>query len=79
MEQKINHQDVFFSVEDLKVEYTSGGEAIHAVNGVSFQLPKGSTIGLVGETGAGKTSIAKAIMRILPDHATRSVEGKNLF
>ena len=69
----------FFSVEDLKIEYTSGGEAIHAVNGVSFELAKGSTIGLVGETGAGKTSIAKAIMRILPDHATRAVSGKVFF
>ena len=69
----------FFSVEDLKIEYTSGGEAIHAVNGISFELAKGSTIGLVGETGAGKTSIAKAIMRILPDHATRAVSGKVFF
>ncbi|MGL5435668.1 MAG: ABC transporter ATP-binding protein [Lachnospiraceae bacterium] len=68
-----------FSVRNLSVEYTSGGEAIYAVNGVSFDLAAGATIGLVGETGAGKTSIARAILRILPDHATRSVVGEVYF
>jgi oligopeptide/dipeptide ABC transporter ATP-binding protein len=57
----------FLSVKDLVVEYTSEGEVIHAVNGVSFDLERGKTFGLVGETGAGKTSTAKAILRILPD------------
>lgn len=59
--------DTFLSVKDLVVEYTSGGSVIHAVNGVSFDLKEGKTLGLVGETGAGKTTIAKAILRILPD------------
>lgn len=67
------------SVRDLVVEYRSGGETIHAVNSVSFDLEKGKTIGLVGETGSGKTSIAKAILRILPDHATQKVEGNIVF
>ena len=44
-------------VKDLRVVYTSGDEIIHAVNGVSFSLRKGDTLGLVGETGAGKTTI----------------------
>lgn len=57
----------FLDVNDLVVEYTSGGEVIHAVNNVSISLDQGETLGLVGETGAGKTTIAKAIMRILPD------------
>jgi len=54
-------------VRDLVVEYTAEGQVIHAVNGVSFDLERGKTFGLVGETGAGKTSTAKAILRILPD------------
>ena len=62
-----NKNGAFLSVKDLVVEYTSEGQVIHAVNGVSFDLDRGKTFGLVGETGAGKTSTAKAIMRILPD------------
>ncbi len=59
--------DMLLQVKDLKVYYTAGGEVIHAVNGVSLGLRKGQTLGLVGETGAGKTTIAKSILRILPD------------
>lgn len=57
----------FLSVRNLTVEYTLGKSVIHAVNDVSLELPKGKTLGLVGETGAGKTTIAKTILRILPD------------
>ena len=71
--------DDFLSIKDLKVEYSSGGNTINAVNGVSFSVKKGASLGLVGETGAGKTTIAKAIMGILPDHATQSVEGEIFF
>ncbi len=68
-------RDMFLSIRDLVVEYQSEGKTVHAVNGVSFDLEKGKTIGLVGETGAGKTSIAKALLRILPDHATKRTDG----
>ncbi len=69
----------FLSVRDLEVEYSSGGEVIHAVNGVSFDVESGKTLGLVGETGAGKTTIAKSILRILPDHATKAVRGQIFY
>ncbi|MBE5889457.1 MAG: ABC transporter ATP-binding protein [Lachnospiraceae bacterium] len=55
----------YLSIQNLVVEYSSGGEIVQAVNGVDIELKKGETIGLVGETGAGKTTIAKAILRIL--------------
>ena len=74
-----NMKENLLSIKDLKVEYVSGGRTIQAVNGVSLTLRKGVSLGLVGETGAGKTTIAKAIMRILPDHATRLVDGKVEF
>ena len=68
----------FLSVRDLVVEYTAEGRVIHAVNGVSFNLERGKTFGLVGETGAGKTSTAKAIMRILPDPPAK-IKGGEIY
>lgn len=59
--------DMLLRVKDLRVYYTAGGEIINAVNGVDLEVRRGETLGLVGETGAGKTTIAKSVMRILPD------------
>ena len=53
-------------VKDLLVEYTSGKDIVQAVNGISFTLEKGELLGLVGETGAGKTTTALSIMRLIP-------------
>lgn len=68
----------FIEVKNLKVHYTSEGRVIHAVNDVSFSLNKGETLGLVGETGAGKTTIAKSVLRILPQPPAE-VEGGEIF
>ena len=66
----------FLEIKDLVVEYTSGGQVIHAVNNVSLDLERGQTLGLVGETGAGKTTIAKAVLRILPDPPAKIRNGE---
>ena len=66
-------------VENLSVEYTSGHKVIHAVNGVSFELRSGESMALVGESGCGKSTIAKAILRILPDHGARISGGQMIF
>jgi oligopeptide/dipeptide ABC transporter ATP-binding protein len=71
-----NKNGAFLSVKDLVIEYSAEGQVIHAVNGVSFDLERGKTFGLVGETGAGKTSTAKAIMRILPDPPAKIRNGE---
>lgn len=76
---KKNEKKAFLSVNNLVVEYTAEGEVIHAVNGVSFDLERGRTLGLVGETGAGKTSIAKAILRILPEPPAKIRDGEVCF
>lgn len=84
-EENREYEGSFLDVKDLVVEYTSGGEVIHAVNGVSFSLDRGKTLGLVGETGAGKTTICKAILGILPTPPAKVkngeiyVEGENLL
>jgi len=72
------NNNAYLSVRDLVVEYTSDGQVVHAVNGVSFDLAKGRTLGLVGETGAGKTTVAKSILRILPDRAAH-IRGGEIF
>ncbi len=52
-------------VRDLQVYYTTKRGYVRAVDGVSFSLQKGENLGLVGESGCGKTTIAKALMRLL--------------
>lgn len=68
--------DILLSVKDLEVLYTSAGAVIHAVNGVSLEVKRGKSLGLVGETGAGKTTIAKSIMGILPDPPAKVLRGE---
>lgn len=62
-------------VKDLTIAYVTDEETVEAVNHISFTLEKGKTLGLVGETGAGKTSTAKAVMHILPFPPTQIRSG----
>ena len=71
--------DELLKVNDLVVEYTSNGNTVHAVNHVSFEIRRGESLGLVGESGCGKSTIAKAILRILPDRAARIAGGEVLY
>lgn len=67
------------SVRNIEVCYETKDEIVRAVNGVSFDLNYGETIGLVGETGAGKTTIARTILRILPTPPAKFVKGEVWF
>ncbi|MCM1037771.1 MAG: ABC transporter ATP-binding protein [Ruminococcus sp.] len=71
-----NNTKAFLEIEDLTVHYSMEKKWVEAVNGVSLKLEKGKTLGLVGETGAGKTTIAKAIMKILPVPPAEVKSGK---
>lgn len=62
-------------VKNLVVHYETEDGVVEAVNDVSFQLRRGETMGLIGETGAGKTTIALAIMRLLPVPPSHVVQG----
>lgn len=53
-------------VKDLVVHYETYDGVVEAVNGVSFKIEKKDVLGLVGETGAGKTTIALSLMQLLP-------------
>ena len=68
--------ETLLTVKDLTVKYITDYSTIHAVNGVSFSVKKGETLGLVGETGAGKTTIAKSILRVLPDPPAKVFDGE---
>lgn len=71
--------DELLKVKNLTVEYVTDNETVHAVNNLSFSLKKGRTIGLVGETGAGKTTTALAIMRLLPERTGKVAGGEVYF
>ena len=69
-------KEKLLKIKNLTVEYHTDEEVVHAVNNVSLEINYGENVALVGETGAGKTSIAKAILRILPQRQSRIVSGK---
>ena len=73
----MNDEERMLEVDSLSVIYKTDLETVYAVNGVSFSLKKGQTLGLVGETGAGKTTLALTIMRLLPER-TGKVTGGNI-
>ncbi len=66
-------------VKNLVVDYETDEETVHAVNGISFTINKGETFGIVGETGAGKTTTALSIMKLLPSHVGKVKEGTISF
>ncbi len=67
-------EDAILTVSDLHVTFGRGRRAVRAVDGVSFALRPGRTLAIVGESGAGKTTVARAIMRLLTDcHVTGRV------
>ncbi len=54
------------NVKDLRLSYNTDNGVLPAVAGISFSVEQGQTLGIVGESGAGKSSLALALMRILP-------------
>ena len=60
-----DRDDIVLSVQDLVVEFPVGrGHKVHAVSGVSFDLAEGETLGLVGESGCGKSTTGRAVMQV---------------
>lgn len=79
MNTENKEKDILLKVNSLRVHYETRELVYEAVNGVSFEVERGKTLGLVGETGAGKTTIALAIMGLLPTPPAHILEGEIFF
>jgi len=72
--------DILLQVRDLVVEFpTARGKVVHAVSGISFDIAKGETLGLVGESGCGKSTTGRAVLQLPPPtHGSVSLNGEDL-
>ena len=77
--------ELCLDIKNLSVEYRTSDGITKAINGVDLQIEKGKTLGLVGETGAGKTTTALSILNLIPNppgvitDGTIILEGNNVF
>ena len=80
-----NEAKYTLEIKDLQVKFKTVDGVVEAVNGIDLSIEKGKTLGLVGETGAGKTTTALSILRLVPDPpgeitgGSITLEGKDLF
>lgn len=71
--------ELLLEVSELRVGFDVYGGTLRVLNGVNFYLEAGEKVGLVGETGCGKTTTAKSILRILPEPPARIMGGRVVF
>ncbi len=70
---------ILLDVKDLVIRYETDDGIVKALNGVSIQIEEGKTLGLVGETGAGKTTLARGIMSLIQSPPGRIVSGEVIY
>ncbi|NOZ23408.1 MAG: ABC transporter ATP-binding protein [Planctomycetes bacterium] len=74
-----NENDILLSVDNLKTHFFTDDGVATAVDGVSYDIPRGKTLALVGESGCGKSVSALSIMRLIPSPPGRIVDGAIFF
>ncbi len=74
-----NEQNILLSVRSLTTSFNTSYGPVKAVDNISFDIKKGTTFALVGRTGCGKTATALSILRLIPRHQGRIVNGEILF
>ncbi len=72
-------EEKLLEIRNLVVDYTTDESVVHAVRGLDIMVSRGETFGLVGETGAGKTTTALSILRLLPEPMGKIRSGQILF
>jgi len=72
-------RDPLLEVRDLETHFYGEESVTHALRGVNFEVKKGETLGIVGESGCGKSVTALSILRLLPKQTARTVGGEILF
>ena len=72
-------KDKFLEINNLHIHYVTQEGTVKAVNGVNIELNRGETLGLVGETGAGKTTTALGVLRLIPDPPGKIIDGEINF
>lgn len=77
--QKAGGDDVLLDVRDLETHFFGEDNVTRALGGISFQVNKGETLGVVGESGCGKSVTALSILRLLPKLTARTVGGEIRF
>jgi peptide/nickel transport system ATP-binding protein len=77
--KKINEQENTLEIKNLVIHYISDEEVVKAVNGVNIIIKAGKTLGLVGETGAGKTTTALSILNLVPEPQGKILSGEVLL
>jgi peptide/nickel transport system ATP-binding protein len=71
--------DKIIDIRGLVVHYEMDEGVVEAVNNISFSINKGETLGLIGETGAGKTTVALSVLGLLPEKRAHVVQGEIIF
>lgn len=76
---EVDDPEAMLSVQNLHVEFSVGGNTIHAVNGLSLDLMKGETLAVVGESGSGKSVSMLSVLNLIPQPPGKITNGKILY